>query len=126
MSRHLIFGKQGEDEAVTYLLQKGYEILERNWRFSRAETDIIARENNTIIFIEVKARTSFAFGYPEESVSLAKQKLLVKAAENYMYQKQLPFECRFDVLAIFRSKNNDWMIKHFEDAFYPYDTGEPA
>ena len=121
MALHNELGASGEQKATEFLSQKGYEILCRNYRYGRAEIDIIARTGNIIVFTEVKTRTNYAFGYPEESVSLAKRKLLVKAASNYLYENKLEFECRFDVIAIFKSKDNRWHFKHFEDAFFLYD-----
>jgi len=120
MSLRIQLGKEGEDKAVEYLTQKGFEILARNYRVGRAEVDIIARFEKYIVFVEVKTRTNYAFGYPEESVSSSKQKLMVMAASNYMYENKLEHECRFDVVAIFKSKDDHWHFRHFEDAFFLY------
>jgi putative endonuclease len=124
MSRHLQLGKRGEDKAVEFLLQKGYEILSTNWRSGRAEVDIIAKHKNCIVFVEVKTRTNYAFGYPEQSVSAQKQKLMAKAAGNYLYENNLENEIRYDIIAIYNSKDGKWIIKHFEDAFFPNPADE--
>ncbi|MFN0275766.1 MAG: YraN family protein [Chitinophagales bacterium] len=119
MSRHLELGKKGEEKASEFLRKKGYEILVTNWRSGRAEVDIIAKHKNVVVFIEVKTRTSYAFGYPEESVSSQKQKLMAKAAGDYLYENKLENEIRYDIIAVYSSKDGKWFIKHFEDAFFP-------
>ncbi|MBK7035173.1 MAG: YraN family protein [Bacteroidetes bacterium] len=120
MGRHNELGKEGEEKAVAFLQEKGYVILEKNYRSGRAEVDIIAGFKDIIVFVEVKTRSSYVFGYPEESVTSAKQKLMVRAAGNYLYEKNLEKEVRFDIIAIFRSKDEKWFFKHFEDAFFLY------
>ena len=110
-------GIQGEDAAVEYLEKKGYRILERNFRFDRAEVDIIAEDRDQLVFVEVKARRSRLFGAPEEAVTEAKCKQLWKAAEGYLTEKDLDGEqCRFDVIAI-EYDNDVPTIRHIEDAF---------
>lgn len=121
MGRHNDLGKTGEDRAIEYLMAKGYEILERNYRYGRAEVDIVASFENFIVFIEVKTRTNYAFGYPEDSVSRSKQKLLIRAAGNYMCDKHEGKEPRFDIIALFKSNDDAWSVKHFEDAFFLYE-----
>ena len=121
MGRHNELGKAGEDKATQYLVEKGYIILERNYRFGRSEVDIVAVSGKIIVFVEVKTRTNYAFGLPEESVSRAKQKLLIRAAGNYVCDKDFGSEVRFDIISIFKSKDDQWSIKHFEDAFFLYD-----
>lgn len=118
MSRHNELGKLGEEKAAIYLTEKGYQILCKNYRSGRAEVDIIASFKNIIVFVEVKTRSSYAFGYPEESVSNAKQELLTKAASNYMFENGIEKEVRFDIIAIFKSKDEKWFFKQFEDAFF--------
>jgi len=77
MAEHNEIGKYGENIAFDYLLKNGYKIKERNWRFGKGEIDVIAEENNTIVIVEVKTRSSEYFGDPEESVSRKKQKKIV-------------------------------------------------
>jgi len=119
MANHNDLGKLGESLALSYLVQKGYEILDENWVHGKAEIDLIAYINRKIIFVEVKARTSTAFGYPEEFVSNAKQKLLEFAANQYIYLMSHKGEIRFDIVSILFDKQNNYTINHIEDAFWP-------
>ena len=112
-------GKWGEDKAVEFLQAKSYKILERNWRFSRAEIDIIAREDGILVFIEVKTRSSDYFGKPEDFISLSQQKLIVDAATQYMGQIHYEWAFRFDIISILRKDTRNFSIDHFEDAFFP-------
>jgi putative endonuclease len=122
MSDHNLLGIEGENEAAKFIKKKGYTLLARNYRYGRAEVDIIAKYLHYIIFVEVKTRTSYAYGYPESFVTAQKQKLIVKAAENYLYVENYKSECRFDILAIYKSASGHWIIDHFEDAFYPNES----
>ncbi len=114
MARHNVIGNQGEILAVMYLKSQGYTILETNWRFDKAEIDIIAQNEETLVICEVKTRSSKAFGKPETFVTDAKQKLLIKAAEAYIQEQQLDLDTRFDIIAI---TGDD--LEHIEGAFYP-------
>lgn len=119
-------GKRGEQMAVKYLLNKGFEILETSWRYSRCEVDIICKDCReedweTTVFVEVKTRSSTYYGYPEDFVSPAQQKRLAKAAEAYMYENDLNGEMRFDIVAIHIAPQNT-VLKHIEDAFFFYDS----
>ena len=117
-SNHILVGKSGEDLAVTFLKEKGYEILHTNLRLEKVEVDIIAKDKNQIVFVEVKTRSS-AMVEPEKAVNKNKQKNLQRAAEIFLEERQLKNELRFDIIAIVKQKNNT-DIEHFEDAFYPY------
>jgi putative endonuclease len=119
MSKQNEIGKKGEDLAVTYLEQKGYTILERNWRFSRAELDIIAEKDNVWVFIEVKARSYNYYGEPENSVDNQKEYMTAEAAAAYMREKNYEWEIRFDIVSILLPANEEPIIKHYEDAFFP-------
>ena len=119
-------GKRGEQMAIKYLTNKGFEILETSWRYSRCEVDIICKDTRdedleTTVFVEVKTRSSTYYGYPEDFVSPAQQKRLAKAAEAYMYEKELNGEMRFDIVAIHIAPHNT-KLKHIEDAFFFYDS----
>lgn len=118
MAKHNELGKNGENVAVTYLLRKGYIILERNWRFSRDEIDIIAKDRDWLVIVEVKTRTSAWFGEPEMAVTRSKQKALVRAAEGYIQEKDYKGETRFDVIGILFD-NGKVELNHIEDAFLP-------
>ncbi len=111
-----ITGNSGEGLAVDFLQQKGFVILERNWRHKFVEIDIIASQNGVLHFIEVKTRTSTTFGYPEESVSKKKMEQMKKGAEEYQYRNpQWKLVC-FDVLAI--NMYNDKIDYWFNEDVY--------
>lgn len=94
-------GKLGEEIAAEFLKQNGYEIVEQNFYYQHGEIDIIAREGETLAFVEVKMRKSEAFGAPEEFVTPVKQDLLRRTAEGYMIERNIgEANCRFDVVAI--------------------------
>lgn len=96
-----LLGRSGEDRAVRHLRKLGYRVLERNFRTSRGEIDIIALDGDTVVFVEVKTRTSGAFGAPELAVDRRKQDRMVKAALGYLKRTRLhQVACRFDVVAI--------------------------
>lgn len=118
MSRHNEIGALGEQIAVDFLKNKNYEILERNWRFKKAEIDIIARHNETLIFIEVKTRSYDFFGRPEEFVTSHKEQLISEAANEYMIQINYDWALRFDIISIIYKNENDFEIEHFEDAWW--------
>jgi putative endonuclease len=116
MAEHNELGKQGEEQAVDFLQKNGYEILETNWIFQKAEIDIIARKDETLAIIEVKTRSSIDFGLPQDFVKPKKIQLLVKAVNEYVNQNQLDVSVRFDIIAIHKNANK-FIIDHLEDAF---------
>ncbi len=105
MAQHNITGSKGEDMAAKFLLNKGYSILERNWRYKNWETDIIASRNTVLHFFEVKTRQSTIYGYPEDGVSRRKIKNLMGAAEEYLLSHPVWKRIQFDILAILLEKN---------------------
>ncbi len=119
MAQHNQTGKEGEELAVQYMLENGYEILERNWRHIHYEIDIIAKKNNTLCIVEVKTRTGNFFGEPEEGVSKKKERFLANAADYYIQSKDIMMECRYDIVSITKF-NGRHELKYIEDAFYPY------
>ena len=120
MAYHNELGKQGEKTAVAYLAKNGYDILEQNFYFDKAEIDIIAQKNKeTIVVVEVKTRNSNFFGNPQDFVSPSKIKLLVKAANEYIISKNIDVEVRFDIIAVIKNKRGE-KIEHFENAFYHF------
>lgn len=121
MAQHNDLGKQGEQLASAFLVAKGYEILDENWCYGKAEIDLIAYINKQIVFVEVKTRTSVSFGQPEEFVSVAKQKLLETAANEYIEIMNHQGEVRFDIISVLFDKQNNHKINHIEDAFWPYE-----
>jgi putative endonuclease len=99
--RRIRTGKQGEDIAVAHLRKTGYQIVAQNYRCLYGEVDIIARDGDTIVFIEVKSRKSETFGQPQEAVGLEKQKKLSRISLHYLQQKRLEScNARFDVIAV--------------------------
>lgn len=119
MAEHNLLGETGEQLARDYLLKKGYEILDENWRFEKAEIDIIAFDGKQLIFVEVKLRTSTYFGDPEEFVDERKQKHLARASEEYIDLMNWEGEIRFDIIAITFSGTEKYTLRHIEDAFFP-------
>lgn len=119
MAYHNELGKQGEQLATNLLLEKGYEILERNFIFQKAEIDIIAQKGNELIIVEVKTRNSAFFGDPQDFVSPSKIKLLVKAANEYVISNNLEVEVRFDIISVIKNKHVQ-QLEHFENAFYHF------
>lgn len=110
-------GRRGEDTACRALKKDKYTIIEKNWRCRLGEIDIIARDKNKVLcFIEVKAKSSGSFGYPEEAVTLWKQKKLLSAAYSYMESKKLQAgDVRFDVVSVDLAKNESRIIKNAFD-----------
>jgi putative endonuclease len=109
-------GNKGEDNAVNFLFANGYEVLERNYRFSRGEIDIIAIKDSTLVFIEVKSRRNSSYGYPETFLSEPQQDRIHQAAEEYVLQKAWLGQVRFDIIAILWDAKEP-ILEHFEDAF---------
>jgi putative endonuclease len=129
MAQHNDLGKLGEELAVSFLQEKGYEILETNWTFQKAEIDIIAKIADTLAVIEVKTRSSLDFGLPQDFVKPKKIQLLVKAVNEYVISKDLEVEVRFDIIAITASntpslpiqrEGKSFEIEHLIDAFYHF------
>src|ERR1700744_5115022 len=111
-------GTEGETEATEYLRSIGYEILERNWKHSTQEIDIIAKDKLFIVVAEVKTRSSIAFGEPEAFVNRQKQRNLIKAANAYLEKKKLLLEIRFDILSVMKT-GDTYKVSHIKNAFYP-------
>ncbi len=117
MSKHNEFGNKAEKIAVKFLNDKNYKILDKNWRYSHLEADIIAFKDNFLVIVEVKARKHFNDNF-EEIVPIKKQKHLINLAEKYLEEKNFDYEIRFDVIFITK-KNKNFRINHIENAFYP-------
>lgn len=116
MAIHNELGKKGEALAATYLLKNKYTILEKNWQYLKAEIDIIALKENTLVVVEVKTRSSDFYGNPQDFINQKKIKLLVNAANEYVISRNLNVEVRFDIIAILLHRNNE-KIEHLENAF---------
>jgi len=118
MAKHNELGKRGEEMAVQYLTEKGYEILERNWRNIHKEIDIIAKDGECLVIVEVKARQSYEYGDPDIAVTRQKQWRLISATNAYVFQNNLDIDTRFDIISIV-FKDDEPIIEHIEDAFLP-------
>ena len=112
-------GSWGEDQATAFLEAKGMVILERNWRYKRAEIDIIGRDGEILVFIEVKTRKDLTFGKPEEMVGQKKKQMIIEAAAAYMRLIQHEWEIRFDIVGVTGEPGKPFDIEHFKDAYYP-------
>ena len=110
-------GKDGEEAAADFLKEKGFEILERNYRYKHSEIDIICKKDDLIIFIEVKTKSYTAFGEPETSVDDKKAAKVIEGAEQYVHENDWHGDIRFDVISLVKNKEG-FEIEHFEDAFY--------
>ena len=119
MAAHNDLGAMGEQFALEYLLEKNYQILETNWVCGHKEVDIIAKDGDTIVFVEVKTRHSKCLIDPEITVDSYKQRHLIWAANSYVNRYQYDNDVRFDIIAIIVNPNNEKKIEHIEDAFYP-------
>jgi putative endonuclease len=118
MAKHLETGKRAEALAAKHLEEKGYEIVFRNYRYGRAEVDLIVKKDIFLVFVEVKSLTNTKFGNPEISVHKNKVRLVTKAADNFVFQTNWQQQIRFDIISIIFKTEEDFEITHFEDAFY--------
>lgn len=119
MAQHNELGKLGETMAVALLQRNGYQILETNWTFAKAEIDIIARKENVLAIVEVKTRSDVSFGLPQDFVSPRKIQLLTKAVNEYVVSNDLDVEVRFDIVSI-HGKPGAFVTEHLENAFYHF------
>ncbi len=116
MAEHNDFGKFGEEIAIEHIKNSGYDILNTNWRFGADEVDIIAKDIDFLVFIEVKTRNSNYFGEPEVFVNRKKQQFLFRAANNYVQKYNIREEIRFDIISIVVNSKQK-KINHIKDAF---------
>lgn len=117
MAQHNETGKQGELIAQQYLKNKGYQLLKTNWRYRYEEVDIICENQNTLVFVEVKTRSSNVHGDPTDAITPSKMRHLIAAAEQYITDRNIEKEARFDVITVILSSPVN--IDHIEDAFGP-------
>ena len=117
MSHNLTRGKEGEYIAKKYLVSKGYRVLESNYRNKIGEIDLIAFDNDILVFLEVKTRTSFKYGYAFEAVDYRKQKKIISTSLVYIkYKNYNDTQIRYDIIEIYLTENPK--INHLENAFY--------
>lgn len=121
MADHNDFGKIAEDLAVDFLVRNQYKILARNFRYLKAEVDIIAELNNQIIIVEVKARNTDTFLEPQEAVNKKKIRLLISAASYYLEENNIDKEVRFDIISVLPNKQKTLEIHHITDAFQSFE-----
>lgn len=112
-------GNKGEEIAFGYLTGLNYQILESNWRFGRAEIDLIANDGNCLVFIEVKTRLSNYSGEPEMQVNRKKMEMISMASGEYMEQCNWTGEIRYDIISVLWKHGKDPVIHHIADAFFP-------
>ena len=116
MAQHYDLGKKGEKLALDYLVANGYQVLEQNYTYLKAEVDIIVFKENILIAVEVKTRSSDYFGDPQDFIHPKKIKRLVLAIDHYVSEKDLDVSVRFDIIAIVKQKKA-FQIEHLKDAF---------
>ena len=112
-------GDKAEGLAVAHLENLGYKILETNWRYKRAEIDVIAMDNGVLVCVEVKSRSYDYYGPPETAVGRKKEALLIEALQSYMEVIDHQWEIRFDIIAVNYRAQSEPTIRHLEDAFFP-------
>ncbi len=111
-------GRKAEALAIEYLQSKGYEIITQNYRYKKAEIDLIVKKENFIVFVEVKYRTSVSYGLPEEMVGKEQSQRIIQAADYYLFSTNTSHNPRFDIVAITEQILGQTQILHLEDAFY--------
>lgn len=112
-------GNKGEAAAVFYLRKKGYEILETNFQIGHAEIDIVARDGEQLVFVEVKTKSKVDHGFPEDAVDKRKEKILIDAADRYCHEHPIEKGIRFDIVSVIKTSNRT-EIRHFVDAIFPW------
>ncbi|MFP3592082.1 YraN family protein [Chryseobacterium sp. SIMBA_038] len=121
MANHNDLGKKAEDLAVEFLQKNGYKILIRNFRYQKAEIDIITEKDSLIIIVEVKARSTDAFNLPQEAVNKRKISLIVSATNHYLEEFNKNLEVRFDIISVLPDEKGKLVIEHITDAFEAFD-----
>lgn len=121
MASHNDLGKWGEELAAQHLREQGYTILDRDWRLGHRDLDIVARtpDGTTVVFVEVKTRTSDVVSRPQDAVDACKVRSLGAAANAYVKEFQLWDELRFDLISIIGDRAETAVLEHVEDAFNP-------
>jgi|SRR3989338_3237685 len=111
-------GKQGEEIAAKYLLQHGYEIIEKNFRSQQGEIDLVARDGKFLVFVEVKSYSFRSYGSPVGAVRKSKKQSITHAAETYLYKKGIKDTyCRFDVVSIYKRMDGSRAVELYKNAF---------
>jgi putative endonuclease len=118
MAQHNEVGQKGEQAARNYLVKKGYHIVAFNWHFGKKEIDIVANHNQTMIFIEVKTRSTLTFELPKEAVTPKKMRNLIEAADAFLIQRHIDLPSRFDIVTVLMNPTPT-ILEHIEGAFLP-------
>lgn len=118
MTKQKELGDKGEEIAREYLLTNGYTILEENWHFHHYEIDLIAKDGDELVIVEVKSRTGYHFEHPSEAVNPRKMRFLIEAAEAYIFKTNSRSDTRFDIIAII-FQDQSFELEHYKDAFNP-------
>lgn len=118
MADHNELGIMGEEIALEYLLKKGNKILKKNYRFGRNEVDLILKDQNEIVILEVKTRSNPFMAGPEKTVTRSKQRAIIQVAQDYVETHNMDEEVRFDIVSIL-IHNGETKVDHIKDAFYP-------
>ena len=115
MAAHNEWGKWGEDTAAAYLEEKGYQIIERDWKSGHHDLDIVAKEDSTLVIVEVKTRRSRLFGDPEEAIDYKKRQSLQSAINHYVKSHRANHDVRFDIISIIGMIGSQPEIEHIKD-----------
>ena len=120
MASHNELGKEGETAAVTYLMEKGYEIRHRNWHSGHRDLDIVAQKDGELVIVEVKTRSDACFGQPEDADAVDRRKIrsIVASTDAYVRKFAIDLPVRFDIITVVGSRP-PFHIAHIEDAFFP-------
>ena len=121
MASHNEFGKLAEELAEKFLVEKGFKIMAKNYRYQKAEIDLIAKTEKQIIIVEVKARATDVFMLPQEAINKKKIRLIVMAADQYLTENNIGLETRFDVISVLPNESGKLEINHIENAFDAFD-----
>ncbi|MEO9892376.1 YraN family protein [Aurantibacter sp.] len=119
MGKHNEFGKEGEQIAVDFLVNKGYKVHARNYRFLKSEIDIIAQKEGVLAIVEVRARSNDQIIAIADTITSKKIKLLVEGANQFVIEHNLDLDARFDVITILKNRKI-FRIEHLENAFYHF------
>ena len=115
MAAHNELGRWGEDTAAAYLEEKGYQIIERDWKSGHHDLDIVAMEGSTLVIVEVKTRRNRLFGDPEEAIDYKKRKSLQSAINHYIKSHRLGSSVRFDIISVVGMIGSKPEIDHIKD-----------
>jgi putative endonuclease len=119
MAKHNDLGDFGEERAADYLRSQGYILRHQNWKSGKKELDIVAEKENVLVVVEVKTRSTDSFLHPKDTVTNAKIRHTVHAAEAYIFKYDLMMETRFDIVSVIPGEDGHFTIEHIEDAFLP-------